>query len=166
MYRPFKSIELWHIMRCDDIKQCAVPTGGSATCSNGECSQICPEGMIAQNGQCVSCPSNMPNVCSNTCTNLDKDVKNCGTCGNECGLNQVCNKQPGEPMATCKARPPCYYDSVGDRRGSCGGSDCCFMDGYNTGIHVCALDTGQPTMRFCFCTEFGGMGGCSTFPPS
>ncbi|MGC2572248.1 MAG: hypothetical protein WA364_12110 [Candidatus Nitrosopolaris sp.] len=87
---------------CDDVKTCAAPTGGSATCDSGQCGQTCnPIGGIEEevcNGTCVPkcpsgatrdpttctcpCPSDKPDVCGNICVNThDADPTNCGGCG-------------------------------------------------------------------------------------
>ena len=52
-------------------------------CTGGEFQEsCCGTGFHCQNGSCV-CPA--PNtVCGTTCTNVQTDANNCGTCGNSC----------------------------------------------------------------------------------
>jgi len=42
---------------CNDLKSCGAPTGGTATCNNGQCKQECPAGEVVQNGACAPCPA-------------------------------------------------------------------------------------------------------------
>ena len=53
---------------------CAVPTGGSATCSGGVCGQSCPSGMTLCGGACIALTT----------------TANCGACGVACSSGQAC----------------------------------------------------------------------------
>jgi hypothetical protein len=163
---------------CDDLKQCQTPVGGTAACNNGECSGICPAGQEVFNGKCEDkcpegygfdpvrevcrpCSSTEPDVCSNRCTNLDSDIKNCGLCGTECAVGMFCKPDPVLPFSTCQFAPQCYYEGH-PRLTSCGLHDCCITDPF-FGI-VCAINSGMPDQRFCFCGP-NGLGACSVSPP-
>ncbi|MGZ3419948.1 MAG: hypothetical protein ACXWUG_24095 [Polyangiales bacterium] len=37
------------------------------------------------------CPPSTPNICSGMCTDVNKDPKNCGKCGNSCNPSETCN---------------------------------------------------------------------------
>ena len=54
---------------------CPVPTGGSATCSGGDCGQLCPSGT---------------SLCGSACITLTT-TSNCGACGVACGAGQTCS---------------------------------------------------------------------------
>ena len=93
---------------------------------------------------------------------MHSDNENCNFCGNKCEPGLTCKPDPARPTESkCQAPPPCYYDGH-PRKTGCGGSNCCISDPF-FGI-VCALDTGTPDQRFCFCGP-NGMGACSVTPP-
>ena len=54
---------------------CAVPTGGSATCSGGVCGQSCPSGTSLCGGACITLTT----------------TANCGVCGRACTSGQTCS---------------------------------------------------------------------------
>jgi hypothetical protein len=62
---------------------CPVPANSSPTCTNGACGFICNAGFFACGDHC--CTAGAGAICCNgTCTNLNSDVQNCGSCNNVC----------------------------------------------------------------------------------
>jgi hypothetical protein len=78
-------------------KKCVDAQNDSLNC--GRCGAICPRFTFCSGGQCgVACgasgfcaiDSATPDCCDGTCTNLKTDPANCGTCGQECSIGEVC----------------------------------------------------------------------------
>ena len=94
---------------CDDV--CVDTNYNAAYC--GDCDTQCGDGEVCSGGVCETlecdpeCESG-ETCCkvgtTNSCVDLDSDRNNCGTCGNACGLNEVCRD------GACSAdecEPPC-----------------------------------------------------------
>jgi hypothetical protein len=96
---------------------CSCPSG-QVLC-NGTC---CPSGQTCQNGAC-SCPTGQV-LCNGTCTDTSTDNKNCGKCGNPCGVGQTCEDgkcltfccDRGSPncMSECESRQSCCSEGLLD----------------------------------------------------
>ena len=68
-----------HCVSCQAAGQC---------CYNDTCSDHCGTSDCCQ-GTC--CAAAVPDCCGDHCTNLDSDVRNCGTCGTRCAPGQICD---------------------------------------------------------------------------
>jgi hypothetical protein len=127
---------------CDDVKTCAAPTGGTATCDSGQCGQTCsPVGDIQYevcNGACVStCPSGTirdPSTCTcqcpPACVDTTKDG-NCGGCGVSCA---TAFPQPG-------ANPSCILNQ-------------------STGKYICSICPAGSLYTSCPCPNGSFTHGC------
>src|SRR5579884_3138994 len=98
----------WHT--CPAGEQCAGGTGGACYCT-----QIGNSYVPCQPGD---------TCCNGTCSNLQTDAQNCGTCGNACGTDETCSggqcvvKQNQANGATCTANGQC-------QSGYCAQGYCC-----------------------------------------
>jgi hypothetical protein len=63
-----------------------------ATCTNSAC--VCPEGTTECMDMGMGFPGGGPTT---VCDDLQTSARNCGTCGNECAMGEVCNQ------GTCSA---------------------------------------------------------------
>ncbi|MGH1340321.1 MAG: hypothetical protein ACRBN8_02125 [Nannocystales bacterium] len=119
----------------------------------GECgvsvSDIDNDAAACLNGA-LTCPADVPDLCSTTCVNLDTDTTNCGECGLEC---------PGS--GECDGAGNCVLDQTTDGSGSC--NDFCENRGYVcfAAARVCTVTTevscdetftNQSCQRRCVCT--------------
>jgi len=90
--------------------------GGTPNCAGGTCVMNCPGGTAD---------------CNNSCVDLDTDPQNCGACGDNCDVEQVCvngnceDFRAGSGCTTC----PCTA-CVGDF------SNCCSYPGTTDTICV------------------------------
>jgi hypothetical protein len=84
---------------CDNLIQCAAPTGGTASCVAGDCKQTCPDGQVLMNGACAPCPSGQT-ACDNQCLDLT-NPQSCGTSTSpgQCTIQQCQN--PTDGTAVC-----------------------------------------------------------------
>jgi hypothetical protein len=80
-------------------------TGGKALDASGMC--VCPTGKVDCNG---------------TCTDTQTDANNCGTCGNVCAADQVCN---AGACCTPKTTADCTSSDCGPTPDGCRGSLAC-----------------------------------------
>jgi hypothetical protein len=125
--------------------KCVVPasacTGGYAHCSAnvedgceaslarqetcGGCNTKCgPAELCAVAGgsyQCASsCSGATPDKCTGTCTNLQTDSHNCGSCGHDCA--QLANVKPGAPVSCQGGHCVIAATSCNTGYGHCGSS--------------------------------------------
>jgi len=70
--------------RCIDDSECF----GGRICSGGECTEACG---AAQEGTSSGCRSDMV-CCSERCSDLTVDSRNCGACGKACASGQFCGR--------------------------------------------------------------------------
>jgi hypothetical protein len=119
-----------HCGECDE--ECPVPSGGTASCSDGSCEIECDELTACQDacvdtdtdedhcggcqnpcaGECVDgscCPADRE-VCDGTCVNLDTSAAHCGECGNDCASGEVC--EDGDCLVNCTSGERCGDDCV------------------------------------------------------
>jgi hypothetical protein len=85
---------------CGSTNTCQGLSGNGGSCSRGgQCtSGFCNGGNGGNSGTggtCQTPPStcsgSTPNLCGTSCTNLQADTNNCGTCGNSCIAGQACS---------------------------------------------------------------------------
>ena len=123
---PYQELTPGESADCVLTNTCALPPQAptdnlvGAVCSiNGfespcyPAAQGCPAGEVPatdQGGQCttgqccVSPQCTAPNqFCGSTCTNLQTDPNNCGTCGNACPVGGACSK--GECVCASDGQP-------------------------------------------------------------
>jgi hypothetical protein len=73
---------------------------------HGTCKKKKPDGTACRGGSCRSgrcvatCPNNTTS-CGGICANLQTDEANCGSCGNSCAANQVCQTGTCFPRGIC-----------------------------------------------------------------
>jgi len=101
---------------CNSLKQCVIPTGGTASCDNGQCKQACIAGEVVQNGACAPCPAGqVPNAagdacqscpsgqtaCNGQCVDLSSP-QSCGTstAPGQCTIQQCQNPSGGTAVCT------------------------------------------------------------------
>ncbi len=126
---------------------CSCPQTDFFNC--GACGNVCGNATVCVNGRCTSscdvpgqtiCPPAVADL-GPYCTNLATDIWNCGTCGNRCSSDQVCDRggcvtpQPqtcssGQTWCGTRSlyddRPPGCYDLMAtwDACGSCDAIPC------------------------------------------
>jgi hypothetical protein len=95
----------------DSCEPCAVPAHGSAVCVAGRCDITCQNGYSACAGRCVA-------------SFTDND--NCGSCGNACGANHVCQ---GGTCVACTAGAACTFTECRNGQSQCDGGMRCVAAG-------------------------------------
>jgi hypothetical protein len=124
-----------HCGGCD--MPCVSPTGGTTSCSAGDCVPACPGGLT---------------LCGTACTNLETDVDNCGACGyrvvsagraGEASLRTCVDGQPSPgwvPISTSGA-PPMQAELLGVTE-----QHLLHIDRASTRLYDFASDTWAPSM--------------------
>lgn len=57
----------------------------------GDCGRPClADANVCSNGTCI-CPADTHAVCDGICSDLSKDLSNCGACGNFCASDRICS---------------------------------------------------------------------------
>lgn len=123
-------------------------SGGGAGASGGGGSTTDGGANDSDAGSCdkTTCENSGFSCCGNQCVNLDNDINNCGSCGNQCqGAAPYCGS------GVC-SKPPC--NGAACTSGYCCGDACC------TGGQLCCNVPGPVETLYPSCTAPSDAGTC------
>jgi hypothetical protein len=139
---------------CDDVKTCAAPTGGTATCDSGQCGQTCsPVGDIQYepfNGACVP-------KCA---TGATRDASgNCQCPSGQVVQNGACTPCPSDKPDACGNVCVNTHDGEDANCGGCGVDNPAYVCTDNTHCHTFNINNNPVTQ----CSKACGLSTASNY---